>query len=226
MRRVTCFLLMAVLAAFTAQAASAQAIQSWTGGSEFTSYYGSAAGDVVGYRFMVNTDVAVESLGAWNADTGGGGGLDSDHEVGIWDDTMTLIASATVTPTSTVDGDFRYEAITPVILATGTLYTIGAIYTPTDDDNYISSATGLVTDPDVTWVNAVFPAAAELGFVFPTEDSAPTSQGRFGPNFTFGPPTIGGPPIVEIPTLGAFGLVALLLGLGGAAVAVIRRRKA
>ncbi len=224
MRRVTCFLLMAVLAAFTAQAASAQAIQSFTGGSEFVIFYGGSTGDVVGYRFTVATDIGVTDLGVWDGDSVGAGGLDNDHMVGIWDDTMTLIASATVTPASPATGDFRYEAITPVILTTGVTYTAGAMYTATDDDAYISSPT-ITADPDITFVNAVFPSVGSLGFVYPENDSV-GNPGRIGPNFIFGPPTIGGPPTVEIPTLGAFGLVALLLGLGGAAVAIIRRRKA
>jgi len=35
----------------------------------------------------------------------------------------------------------------------------------------------------VTWVQSVYPAAAELGFVYPASNS--TSLGRFGPNFNF-----------------------------------------
>jgi hypothetical protein len=72
----------------------------------------------------------------------------------------------------------------------------------------------------------VFPSIGDLGFVFPTEDSV-GNPGRIGPNFTFGPPVTGGGggSLEDIPTLGAFGLIALLLGLGGAAVTVLRRRR-
>lgn len=85
--------------------------------------------------------------------------------------------------TGTVIGAWIYEAITPVTLTPGQVYTIGVPYTPTDNDQYISSATTLTTDPNVLWVNSVFPESADLGFVFPTGDSS--SFGRFGPNFTF-----------------------------------------
>ena len=189
MRRMLYVLLMVAGLILTAQSASAQAIVSWTGGSEFAIFYADSTGDVVGYRFEVNMPVTVDSLGVWDADTqAGGAGLTSDHMVGIWDDTQTLIASTTVTPTSVIGGDFRYEPITPVDLVPGTVYTIGALYTATDDDGYISTATGLVTHPDITWINAVFPIdppGGNQGFVFPLGDSAPSSQGRFGPNFTF-----------------------------------------
>jgi len=186
MKNIICYLLVACTYVLAAQTASAQAIQSWTGGAEYPSYYSSVAGDVVGYRFEVTFSVSVDSLGVWNGDSTGAG-VDSDHQVGIWDSTMTLIASTTVTPTSTVLGEFRYEAITPVALSTGMVYTIGSLYTPTDNDNYISSASDVVTASGVTWINAVYPSAAELGFVFPANDSATGSKGRFGPNFTFSP---------------------------------------
>ena len=240
---LTCLLLVAVASPMVAQNAeefgvgttpapataaaptgSNVAIQSFTGGTEFVIFYGGSTGDVVGFRFTMATDQAVDSLGIWNGDSQASPGLTSSHEVGIWDDTMTLVASTTVTPASPVSGDFRFEAITPVTLTAGTVYTIGAMYTATDDDAYVSGPT-ITFDPEVTSINAVFPSAGDLGFVFPTNDS-PGNPGRIGPNFTFGPPgTGGGGSLEDIPTLGAFGLIALLLGLGGAAVTVLRRRR-
>ncbi len=200
------------------------AIVSWTGGSEFAIFYGGSTGDVVGFRFMMNSEMAVESLGVWANDSTVPG-LTSDHMVGIWDDTMTLIASTTVTPASPMTGDFRYEAIAPVNLSTGTLYTIGALYTATDDDAYVSSAANLVTDPAVSFQGAVFPSVGDLGFVFPTEDSGIGSQGRFGPNFILGPP-VSTAPIIEVPTLGIPGILLMLLILGAMATMVLRRRQA
>jgi hypothetical protein len=93
-----------------------------------------------------------------------------------------------VTTSGTIIGDFRYEPIAPVTLSVGTVYTIGALYFSTDNDNYISSASNLVTAPEVTWINAVYPSAAELGFSYPGNDSSSSSVGRFGPNFTWIPP--------------------------------------
>ncbi|HSN56719.1 MAG TPA: hypothetical protein VLT32_18760, partial [Candidatus Sulfomarinibacteraceae bacterium] len=111
-------------------------------------------------------------------------GLTSTHQVGIWDQAQALVASVTVDPaTGTAIGQWTYGAITPVTLTPGQTYTAGALYTGTDNDNYISGASSLTTDPNVTWVQSVYPAAGSLGFAYPASNS--TSNGRFGPNFTF-----------------------------------------
>lgn len=199
---------------------SSQAIQSVSGGSEFPIFYGASTGDVVGFRFTMNSAQAVESLGVWNGDTqAGGAGLTSDHQVGIWDDAMNLIASTTVTPSSAIVGDFRYAPISPVVLSPGVTYTIGALYTAADDDGYVSGPT-VTANPEVNLVNAVFPSVGDLGFVFPTEDSA-GNPGRIGPNFTFGEPL---PESVPVPALGTLGLLALVFALGLASIVLLRRR--
>lgn len=201
MRRTAfCIVILMVIA----PAAMGQAITSFVGGSQFGSYYSSVSGDVVGYRFEVTAPLEVAMLGVWNADStdaqtflqeadalgvGNSNSIDalsSSHQVGIWDASQTLIASVTVDPgTGSVIGDWTYAAITPVTLMPGQVYTAGALYTVDDNDSYISSASSAITDPNVVWINAVYPFELELGFVFPTEDSAPSSVGRFGPNFTF-----------------------------------------
>jgi len=166
-----------------APAVLGQGITGFTGGALYASYYGSLApGDVIGFRFTVSAPYTVASLGVYNADADG---LTSAHQVGIWDGTQTLIASVTVDPlTGTPIGDWTYASITPVTLMPGQTYTAGAAYTSDDGDSYISGASAVTTDPVVTWLNAVYPTAGDLGFVYPGLDSAPTSGGRFGPNFT------------------------------------------
>ena len=164
-----------------------QGITGFTGGSEFGAYYGGTTGDVVGFRFTVagGSPIEIDQLGVWNADTNAGGaGLTSAHQVGIWDASQALLASATVDPsTGTVIGDWTYASIPPLTLNPGETYTAGVLYTETDGDSYISSASSASTAPEVTWVQSVYPAAASLGFVYPANNS--TSFGRFGPNFTF-----------------------------------------
>jgi hypothetical protein len=167
-----------------APAVMGQAITSFVGGSQFGIYHGGSTGDVIGWRFEVTAPLEVAMLGVWNADNTGG--LDSTHQVGIWDAAQALVTSVTVDPgTGTVIGDWTYAAVGPVTLTPGQVYTAGAMYTATDNDSYISSASSATTDPNVLWINAVYPAAGDLGFVYPTEDSSPSSVGRFGPNFTF-----------------------------------------
>ncbi|MEN8165126.1 MAG: DUF4082 domain-containing protein [Acidobacteriota bacterium] len=161
-----------------------QAITGFVGGSEYDSYYGSLNGDVVGYRFTVTTALNISSLGVWNNDSNGDGpGLTASHQVGVWDGSQALLASATVDPSGIVVGDWIYTDITPVTLNPGETYTIGAMYLSGDLDSYISSASSMTTVPEITFGGAVYPFEGELGFVYPTEDSGPTSYGRFGPNF-------------------------------------------
>lgn len=202
-----------------------QAIESIVGGTEFAIFNTDSTGDVVGFRFTMNSSQAVQSLGIWNGDTqAGGAGLTSSHQVGIWDEAQNLIASTTVTPSSPVTGDFRFEAITPVTLDPGVTYTIGALYTATDDDGYASGPT-VTSSTEVNLVNAVFPPAGDLGFVFPTSDSA-GNPGRIGPNFIFGPSQPPLPDSVAVPTLNGMGLLALILVLGVASIVVFRIRQA
>ncbi|MBD3278232.1 MAG: hypothetical protein GF388_08030 [Candidatus Aegiribacteria sp.] len=183
------YIIVAVLL-ITVPVALGQAITGFSGGTEYNSYYSSAAGDVVGFRFTVSEELEVSELGVWNNDTAGGGaGLSSSHEVGIWDDTETLLTSVTVDVTGTVIGDWTYASITPV-LNPGVTYTAGALYTNTDNDNYISSASSATTDQAVTLENAVYPTGGELGYVYPALDSPTSSVGRFGPNFIFTPTPI------------------------------------
>lgn len=186
--------------------ANAQAITGFTGGSQFNIYYGASTGDVIGWRFTVNTDIFVTDLGVWNGDTQlGFEGLTSDHMVGIWNsDTGSLLISGTAGPGGTAVGAFTYTSVADTVLSTGGNYVIGAMYTATDGDSYISSASTLTTDPAVNFGGAMFPDAGDLGFVLPGQQSAATSRGRLGPNFLFRPvPTPGG-----LAVIGLGGLVA------------------
>lgn len=190
-----------------AASASGQAVVGFTGGAQFGIFYASSTGDVVGWRFNVDSSIVVTDLGVWNADTQVGfEGLTSDHMVGIWDSSGTLLTSTLVTVAGSVAvGDWNYEATANVVLNPGETYTIGAMYTAFDGDSYISSPSSVTTAAGVNVLNGVFPDAGDLGFVFPGSDS--TNLGRFGPNFLF------------IPTPGAISLLAL----GGLAAA--RRRR-
>ena len=173
-----------VIVLVCAPVAWGQAVTGFVGGSEFDSYYGSAGGDVIGWRFTVGAPLEISDLGAWNADTNAGGaGLTASHEVGIWDSTQVLLASVTVDPSGTVVGDWIYASIAPVTLMPGQTYTIGASYAPNDTDNYISSASSMTNHADLTWTGSCYPAAEDMGFVYPSSNS--TSYGRFGPNFLF-----------------------------------------
>ena len=85
-------------------------------------FYGSVT---VGWQFVPQHDMLVTDLGFFDI---GSVGLNTFHEVGIWDGDQRLLVSATV-PAGTAApllGEFRYVAIEPLLLQAGNAYVIGA----------------------------------------------------------------------------------------------------
>jgi len=160
-----------------------------------------------GWRFTANSDIQVMRLGVWDLFSDG---LNASHDIGLWDASGNLLASATVPggTAAALINDFRYVSITPVALDAGHDYLIGALYVPSPMDDYLGGASGntFTSDPRITWRNrARYSATAGAALTFPSE-TAPFA-GAFGPNFTLTP---------EPATLS-------LLALGG--LALLLRRK-
>jgi hypothetical protein len=192
-----------------ASLAQGPAVQSFTGGTQFSSFNGD--GDTVGWFFNVNTPIIVTHLGFWDADQDG---LADQHQVGIWDTgTQTLLATTFVQAgtASPLVGQWRYEAIAPLPLAAGS-YVIGAYYNPNPPgpvDNYIASASNIMTGPEITLVGSAVDANPLGGGPYPFSYPATmgAANGRFGPNFQY------------IPAPGSLGLLA-----AGGLLALRRRR--
>src|SRR5437867_3056789 len=67
-------------------------------------------------------------------------GIATSYQLGLWDQFQNLLAAATVTPSSPLQGDFRYAAITPVTigtLATPAAFTIGVLLPPNPPDIWL-----------------------------------------------------------------------------------------
>jgi hypothetical protein len=64
-------------------------------------------------------------------------GLVGSYDVGIWDQSQTLLASTTVTPSSPLIGGFRYAAIPPTVIPAGQSFTIGALIPPSPSDPWL-----------------------------------------------------------------------------------------
>ena len=187
------------------------AVRDVTGGVIVTEIITSAAR---GWGFELSQPVTLTALGVWDD---GGDGLTSAHTVDLWNGGATLLTSATI-PTGTVaaaaggavqGGVFRYEPITPIVLAAGTQYVVAMSTARGDGDAFINFGGTTTTDPLVT-INE-FRLANLNGFAFPNQDFGGTS-GYFGPNFEFS----------AIPEPSSLAL----LGIAIAAVGFMRRRKA
>ncbi len=194
--------LLLVVGACASVASAQPAISTISGGAAYDSYYGLVPGDVVGFRFTSDVDQYVTDLGVMCATDGI---IDSAHMVGLWDAGGNLLASVRVDGTGNIVNGWYYEAITPVALAAGERYTLGAEYNSGDGDGYFSGPS--LTLFQISNTVAVYPAVGGLGFVYPEFESA-GNQGRIGPNMILGP----------IPAPSSLAL----LGLGGLA---LRRRR-
>lgn len=157
------------------------------GPTNFSSFFSRPAGDVVGFRFTAENDITLSHLGLLidPAD----GVMDADHEVGLWDEAGTLLAQVTVPPSGLVRGDFVYAAIEPLLLVSGSRYTLGAMYFENDLDSY-NSVPASMSLVGITDTIAVRPTDPELGFVYPGVETS-GNRARLGPNALFGVPEPG-----------------------------------
>src|SRR5436309_1122273 len=77
----------------------------------------------LGWAFSTNTDVDVTALGFYDDNQDG---LMEAHRVGIFDSAQNLLVFGEVNPASPLIGWFRYRDVTPITLAAGQTYVIGA----------------------------------------------------------------------------------------------------
>jgi hypothetical protein len=157
----------------------------------------------LGYSFLVNTSINAVSLGVFDQ---GGDGLLVSHDVGLWDSSGTLLASATVAA-GTLDplnGGFRFAAISPVSLAAGSIYYVGSV-NGIDGDPWLQDP--VITSPPETTYLARRYEFSSGGLVFP-DLSGSGETGYFGGNFEFG---AGGVPEPSTSALAGAALAALSL---------------
>ena len=175
----------------------------------------------VGSRFNVGAeDVTIDALGFQDF---GLDGLQTAHEVGLWDDnggTGVLLASATIKSgtQSPLDSVWRFEPVEPLVLTAGMRYRIGAVVFQ-DGDSFTdtSNPAAFAINPDAIEADNIRgDAFVNGGFAYPRDLSGAT-QLRWVPANA----RIAGAVIPEPTT---YALLAFA-GIGLAAYQCRRRRK-
>ena len=158
----------------------------------------------------------------------------SSHDVGLYQvipatslapETSLLLGSTTITSTSIADGDFLYNAITPIALVAGNQYVIAGVTGGTDPYVYaVQDSMGndakTVASP-ITYTQDRYAVSGTLAY--PTITDGSSESGFFGPNFKI-TDTL---PASAAPEPGQWSVLALAaLGLGTLIVRVRRRAAA
>ncbi len=142
----------------------------------------------IGWRFTPNQQLVVTALGTWD---GNGVTIPSGTKVGIFDSSANLIASVSISPTSTLSNQFRYENLaTPVTLSAGNAYTLIALFPAgaVAPEYSAAASSSYSTDPAVGTIhftNAYLsPGTTDLTYLG-TVNGGFADYVQFGPNFQY-----------------------------------------
>lgn len=186
----------------------------------------------LGYRFQVFNSISVDGIGFFDE---GGDGLDSVHNLGLWniDDSANPVATGAVNPGPTAAtseasasnlGTYIYDDFSsPLALAPGT-YVIGASYGPSNRDVVVDKPTGLLANAgpgDVMFLGGAFGfERSPAQVVFP---EFMVGDGWFGPSlriYAATPASLGVAQPLTVPEP-----LTLALLLSAIAVAGLGRRR-
>ena len=156
----------------------------------------------LGWSFTANSPLQITALGMWDEDADG---LMGSNQVGLWTASGTLLAQVAVNAASdpvastSGDGQWLFTDITPLILATGEVYVVGAYYggplicirgecSVVNGDSFRFNAS-LATHPGVTFIEARGASYSAGGSPNPLDHHisfpdgvGPVDNGYFGPN--------------------------------------------
>lgn len=167
---------------------------------------GEVAGQTFGWAFDLSETVLLKELGVWDA---GADGIGPDVQVGLWNSSGTLVASATVgnasTPVASAGaGEWLFESENEKLFAGS--YTIGSIFF---NSTPLAQVNGpFTTDSRISYSGATTSDALDGGLLNPT---TPFGSTIFGPSLQIA--------AVPIPA------TLLLLASGLAGLCVAGRRK-
>jgi hypothetical protein len=156
-----------------------------------------------GVQFTLDTATNVDALGMWDQ---GSRVLQDPHNVQLWTDSGTLLASTMIdnsafsTPSTDTAGQWLFADIAPLLLSAGT-YRIAVGYSVTGDDPGDGGVT--VTSIGATVVGQAYTASGAGATAFPAFTN---------PNSFFGPNLLVASPTPEPSTLALLGAAFLLVG--------------
>ena len=163
----------------------------------------------VGWTFQPQDNIDVTALGAFDYLVPGRGGVD----VGLWNASGALLASETITASSTAVDQSLYQSTSPVLLAAGQTYYVAA-YSTTGTFSAVvvtpgSAPNGYATmSPEIQLGQVAY--SANSGFVFPATLDGVAGDAIIAPNFEYA--------VVPEPSVWAL--------LGAGALVFLRRRPA
>jgi hypothetical protein len=141
---------------------------------------------VYGTDFRPLVDIEVSALGLYDDN---GSGFRRSHRVGIFErDSKQSVVDAIVSSDSTLEGEFRWEQVEPVLLKTGTSYIVASDnFRPFDTIVHGRGDWPLTLDPGSCWSTG---RLRERSWRYP---DTPTSIPMIGPNFKFTPLSAASP---------------------------------
>jgi Domain of unknown function (DUF4082)/PEP-CTERM motif len=128
----------------------------------------------LGFVFTATSAFAVDALGYYD-----NGGLTDVHQVGLYNSSGTLLASATVDGSGAQMGFFNYTLISDVDLVAGQTYQV--VGTSGNVDPYAYDTVGFSTASNITFGENIYTVSNTLAFG--TISVSGVSNGWFGPNF-------------------------------------------
>jgi len=155
-------------------------------GSYTYSWYGFYT---VGYRFSVDRPIELTDLGLFDL---GMDGLSHASDIGIWNAaTGELLATETLPATESDDspliGNFRYVAVSPLVLPPGE-YVLGSESFESHPDYYVYDAVHTAAS-GVTWIEGRHVSGSSLSFPTVVAGSSADASLWFGPNILMRTPS-------------------------------------
>ena len=120
----------------------------------------------LGFEFAVSSPVTVTGLGYNYFGTP----LNASHQVGLYDSSANLLASVTIDNSSTANGGYLYNSITPLALGSGDYFLVGT--TLGLNDSWIYQSTSTTGAAGMSYVDSWYTSGNGGMLSFPTTNAS------------------------------------------------------